>query len=146
MQRKNNYTAIEVEKIVSDIIHQDSFGDIHYRAGIVGRELNMDFSKKDEEEAEEAEETSWRTLVRIIGVNERYIWVVVPAWNPGVPGALEKTDLPEWLQNIELKDDIRDDEKCSQFKDKGKIYRCHARVNIDAESADKLTFTHWEKQ
>lgn len=49
------YNKKEVEAIVARIIHQDSFGDVHWEANKVASELGMDFSKKEIPEEDEDE-------------------------------------------------------------------------------------------
>lgn len=45
------YEKKEVEALIKRIIHQDSFGDVHYEAGLVSKETDLNFGW-DEEDAE----------------------------------------------------------------------------------------------
>lgn len=47
-------TKDEVEKLISRIIHQDSFGDVHHEANKVAKEYNMNFDKQTDDDVTEA--------------------------------------------------------------------------------------------
>lgn len=68
-----------------------------------------------------------RTLVRVVEVItvRPYVRVCVPGWDPAQTVLLRQADVPLWL----LVD--------------GK--RCHASVNLNAETTDDLVFQDWEK-
>lgn len=72
----------------------------------------------------------WRTLVRIEEYDEEggYSYVVVPGW-----------DSKKRIR-------VQNDDFSSEILEKAKkgLYRCHAKVNIGAESDEDLYFTEWE--
>lgn len=43
------YTKEQVESIIKEIIHQDSFGDVHWHASKVAEREGFDLSKEDVE-------------------------------------------------------------------------------------------------
>lgn len=73
----------------------------------------------------------WRTLVRFEEIEPEggYSYVVVPGWDSQKRIRLLNSDCP---------DNIIEQVKLGQV-------RCHAKVNIGAESDEDLYFTEWEK-
>ena len=71
----------------------------------------------------------WRTLLRIEDIDESYVYLVIPAWEPKEVVRLRLDDIPDHIQ------------KCF-----GQQARLHARVNIGAESAEHLRFDAWESE
>jgi hypothetical protein len=70
----------------------------------------------------------WRTLVRISRIEGELAVVIVPSWNSDVELRVPMNTLPE-----EVQQSIRS----------GHV-RVHARVNIGADLAEDLVFSHWE--
>jgi len=72
----------------------------------------------------------WRTLVRVgdVGGDDRYCYVVVPAWNPRKQVRLYLDNLPADIRPL----------LCP-----GK--RLHAQVNIGAPAYEELYFVEWER-
>ncbi|HEX5185273.1 MAG TPA: hypothetical protein VFV86_00145 [Nitrososphaeraceae archaeon] len=48
INKKFMFTKEQVEQIVSRIIHQNSFGDVHWEANKVSKEFGLDFSKNND--------------------------------------------------------------------------------------------------
>lgn len=73
----------------------------------------------------------WRTLVRIDDLEEdqphRRVFLIVPSWDPFEAVSLYASDLPESITTTMQPG-----------------YRCHAQVNIGAESESDLFFYDWE--
>lgn len=55
---KEVFTKVEVQDLIKRIIHQDSFGEVHYEAGKVQNEYGFNFNEDpDEEEPNEEDIT-----------------------------------------------------------------------------------------
>lgn len=82
------------------------------------REFKNDFTQ---------ERRSWRTLVRIQGVEAHHVYLFVPAWSSRDALRLLRTDVPPQIE-MRLKEGLR----------------CHARVNLGATRQEDVYFTDWE--
>lgn len=69
---------------------------------------------------------AWRTLIRVVGVTDDSLEVVIPGWDTQKVVSVPRSQLPGPLRDVEP----------------GR--RVHARVNLGAESAEDLVFSGWE--
>lgn len=69
---------------------------------------------------------AWRALVRVVGVTDTTLEVVVPGWDTQKVVSVMRSQLPEVLRDVEPGQ------------------RVHARVNLGAEAVEDLVFTDWE--
>lgn len=70
----------------------------------------------------------YRSLIRIMTVTPKNLWVIVPAWIPNEPICLQTRHVPEEIINS----------ACL-----GQIW-FHAKVNLEVATAKDLIFTDWE--
>ena len=88
-------------------------------------------------------EKPWRTLIRIgrlkigptAGRKPPRIQLVIPGWDPK-----QIIEMPFWS----LPKDFRNDVHAHFTTTVNEPYRCHAEVNIGAETWEDLVFSKWE--
>ncbi len=70
----------------------------------------------------------WRALVRVDGVDDNHVYIIIPSWDMNKAISLNKNDLPKEIVETAIADK-----------------RMHVRVNLGASSADDLYFVNWEQ-
>jgi hypothetical protein len=78
------------------------------------------------------DEKLYRNVIRVVGFDEKHrtdtMYVIIPGWNPDVPVLLSISRVREWLTNFQPKIGTR----------------LIAKVNTDADTANRLFFTAFE--
>lgn len=71
----------------------------------------------------------WRTLIRVILIEDDGVWITLPSWNPRAALMIKNEEIPKEIVEIMLP---------------GK--RLHARCNTGNEYIYNLVFSDWEKE
>jgi hypothetical protein len=73
-------------------------------------------------------ELTWRSLVRVTRIGDACFYVVIPGWESNTEIRMKLDDVPNCIKTLVKP---------------GK--RFHARLNIQAKSAEELHFSDWEE-